>query len=179
MQLRRLRRIKKLLLRDVLEALVHTFVTSRLDYCNSLYLGIPQNQLERLQRIQNCAARLVTDSGAREHITPELQTLHWLPVKQRVIFKVLLIVLKSTHNLTPPYLSQLINVHVPSRRLRSSNQNCFNTPFTRSSFMKNCAFSIAGPTLFNTLPINIRQAESVPIFKRLLKTYLFHNYFFA
>ena len=99
-------------------------------------------------------------------------------MKQRVIFKVLLIVLKSTHNLTPPYLSQLINVHVPSRRLRSSNQNCFNTPFTRSSFMKNCAFSIAGPTLFNTLSINIRQAESVPIFKRLLKTCLFHYNFF-
>lgn len=179
MQLRRLRRIKKLLPRDVLEALVHAFVTSRLDYCNSLYLGIPQNQLERLQRIQNCAARLVTDSGAREHITPVLQTLHWLPVKQRVLFKVLLIVFKSMHNLTPQYLSKLINVHVPSRRLRSSNQNFLTIPFTRSSFIKKCAFSVAGPTLFNTLPINIRQAESVSIFKQLLKTYLFHSYYFA
>jgi hypothetical protein len=177
MQLRRLRRIKKLLPRDVLESLVHAFVTSRLDYCNSLYLGIPQNQLDRLQRIQNSAARLVTDSGAREHITPVLQDLHWLPVKQRVIFKVLLIVFKSIHNLTPQYLSQLISVHVPSRRLRSSNQNFLTIPFTRSSFVKNSVFSVAGPTIFNTLPINIRQAESVPIFKRLLKTYLFHNYF--
>jgi hypothetical protein len=177
MQLRRLRRIKKLLPRDVLESLVHAFVTSRLDYCNSLYLGIPQTQLDRLQRIQNSAARLVTDSGAREHITPVLQDLHWLPVKERVIFKVLLIVFKSVHNLTPQYLSEMITVHIPTRHLRSSNQNFLTVPFTRSSFIKNSAFSVAGPTIFNSLPINIRQAESVPIFKRLLKTHLFHNYF--
>ena len=70
---------------------MHAFVTSRLDFCNSLLYGIPQNVPKRLQSVQNAAARVVTLTGKAEHITPILEGLHWLPVEQHVIFKILLI----------------------------------------------------------------------------------------
>jgi len=75
LQLRRLRRIKEYLPRDALESLVHAFISSRLDYCNALYLGIPKYQLARLQRIQNCAARLLTGDKMHEHVT---SLLNWI-----------------------------------------------------------------------------------------------------
>lgn len=89
---------------------VHALITSRLDYCNSLYFGIDQCSVRRLQLVQNAAARLLTGTRRRDHITPVLSSLHWLPVVFRIQFKMLLLVFKSLHNLAPSYLTDLLTL---------------------------------------------------------------------
>ncbi len=107
---------------------VHAFVTSRLDYCNSLYCGISNCQIARLQLV--AAARLLLKCRKYEHITPVLKSLHWLPVCQRIDFKILLFVYKSLHNLAPVYLSEL-HLYTPSRSLRSRDQALLVVPRVR------------------------------------------------
>jgi len=102
---------------------MHVFVTSRLEFCNSLLCGIPKNVLKRLQSVQNAAARVVTLPCKREHVTPILGKLHWLPVEERVIFKILLLTYKALNNLAPSYIFELVNQYVPSRNLRYYNSN--------------------------------------------------------
>ena len=83
-QLRQLRPLTRCMTSEAINTLTHAFISSRLDYCNVLYCGIVEGLLNRLQSVQNAAARLVTGLGRREHITPVLRMLHWLPVRQRV-----------------------------------------------------------------------------------------------
>ena len=78
-------RIRKYLTQQATEQIVHSFVTCRLDMCNSLYTGLPKNQISRLQRIQNMAARLVTIRKRSDSISPILKSLHWLPVSKRIV----------------------------------------------------------------------------------------------
>ena len=103
-----IRRIKKYLSRDSLLTLVHAFITSRLDYCNALLYGLPKQQIAKLQRVQNAAARLIMDIGKYSHITPALFELHWLPVPARIHFKLLLLAFKAIHGLAPAYISNLL-----------------------------------------------------------------------
>ena len=93
--LRTLAKIKAYLPQSDLERVIHAFITSQLDYCNALYTGIDQLQLCRLQLVQNSAARLLTCT--KKHITPVLASLHWLPIRYRIDFKLLLTVYKSLH----------------------------------------------------------------------------------
>jgi len=108
--LHNIRRVKNCLSTDNLLSLVHTFITSRLDYCNSLLYGIPKEQIARLQNVQNAAARLVMDIGKYSHITPALNDLHWLPIHARIHFKILLLAFKVIHGQAPAYLSSLVSV---------------------------------------------------------------------
>ena len=156
-----------------LEMLIHAFISSRLDYCNSLLIGIDQASLRRLQLVQNAAARLLTSTKKREHITPVLASLHWLPVKFRIDFKVLLFVFKSLHSLSPSYLSELIKPYVPNRALRSADQMLLEPLPTILRSRGDRAFAAAGPELWNSLPLPIRLAQSLGSFKSLLKTHLF------
>jgi hypothetical protein len=89
--LRRLRQIRRRVGEDVAVRLVLALVTSRLDYCNSSLAGLPQSSLDPLQRVQNAAARLIFQLGPRDHVTPSLIQLHWLPVHFRVQFKLCLL----------------------------------------------------------------------------------------
>uniref|UniRef100_A0A8C7YRZ5 Reverse transcriptase domain-containing protein n=1 Tax=Oryzias sinensis TaxID=183150 RepID=A0A8C7YRZ5_9TELE len=156
------------------ETLIHAFITSRLDYCNSILLGIPSRIINKMQYIQNSAARLLTHTRSHEHITPVLQDLHWLPIDQRIKFKVLLITFKALHNLAPPYLTDLLQRHTPSRSLRSSDANLLSLPCrTKRRNWGDRAFSIAAPTLWNTLPQHLRDCTDLPVFKKSLKTHLF------
>ena len=120
--LRNIGKIRKYLDRPTTERLVHAFVSSRLDSCNSLLLGLPSYQIERLQRIQNSAARLVTLTSIKEHITPLLRDLHWLTIQNRITFKILLITSKALNGLAPSYISDLIQLCKNKRNLRSNNQ---------------------------------------------------------
>ena len=121
--LHNIRRIRRYLSRDATETLIHAFITSRLDYCNSLFYGIPLYQQKKLQRVQNAAARLIFHESKHCHVTPLLYSLHWLPVKQRIHFKLLLITFKAIHGLAPKYISDLITINKGTRyKLRSNDQ---------------------------------------------------------
>ena len=175
--LRCLSRIKSYLTPDCLETLVHAFITSKLDYCNALYLGVPNCIIEKLQSVQNAAARLITGTRSRDHITPVLYNLHWLPVNQRIKYKVLLMIFKCRNDMSPSYISEIFVPYQPARNLRSSDADLLVVPFTRSSYIRERAVSHAGPRLWNALPLDIRQSASVDIFKKKLKTFLFNEHF--
>ena len=171
--LRSIAKLKSFLLPKDLETLVHAFISSRLDYCNSLYSGITQSALSRLQLIQNAAARLITGTRKIDHISPVLATLHWLPVKYRIQFKILLFVFKALHGLAPDYITELLTPYSTSRLLRSTDKSLLFIPPTKLKTRGDRAFSAIGPKLWNSLPQTIRSSPSIDIFKTQLKTYLF------
>ena len=173
-QLRLLAKVKPYLPPKQLEIAIHSFISSRLDYCNSLYTGIDQYSIKRLQLVQNAAARMLTGTKKFTHITPVLATLHWLPVKHRIVFKVLLFVFKSLNGLAPSYLSELLEPYVPPRALRSANKNLLVELVGVNKTTRGArAFAAAAPILWNNLPFPIRSAKSINVFKTLLKTHLF------
>uniref|UniRef100_A0A8C6LN66 Reverse transcriptase domain-containing protein n=1 Tax=Nothobranchius furzeri TaxID=105023 RepID=A0A8C6LN66_NOTFU len=106
--LRNIAKIRSILSRSDAEKLVYAFITSRLDYCNSLLSGSPQNVVKSLQLVQNAAARVLMRIKKRDHISPVLASLHWLPVKFRIDFKILLLTYKALNNQAPSYISDLI-----------------------------------------------------------------------
>ena len=162
------------------ETLVHAFVSSRLDSCNSLLYGLPQTELDRLQRVQNAAARLITRVKGRVHMTPVLRQLHWLPIRKRIQFKILLLTFKAINGLAPNYITDMLTIYSPVRNLRSSTAN---SPLLKPPSIRaiktvsygNRAFSSAAPKLWNQLPSDIRAAKSVDHFKSMLKTHLFNQ----
>ena len=165
-QLRNVSRICKCLSRDATEQIIHSFITSRLDNNNALLYGLPANELYRLQKIQNTntAARILTFSRKSCHITPILKELHWLPVNQRIVFKLLMIVYKCINNIAPSYLSELLSQYSPTRTLRSGNKQLLQEAKSNRSWGDR-SFAIAAPRLWNELPFNIGTAKSITVFK--------------
>ena len=175
--LRNLQHIKDCIPCESLEINVHAFITSRLDYCNSLLTGIPKYLVNKLQLVQNAAARLITGVCKLEHITPVLYQLHWLPVEYRINFKILVMTYKILHGYAPKYLCDLIEVRQSSRTLRSSNKILLHIPRTKLSSAGDRALACAAPRLWNQLPTNNMQSNSLNSFKTNLKTHLFSTYF--
>ena len=126
--LRTISRIKKYLSTQTTEILIQAFmfVTSILGHCNSLLYNVPKNVIKKLQSVQNTAARLIRRSRKCDHITPILLDLHWLPVSERIKFKILLLTFKALHQQSPTYIQDLITRYLPSRSLRSSSTLSLN-----------------------------------------------------
>ena len=117
--LRGIGRIRNLLTFDATAQLIHALITSRLDFCNSILYNLPNKQIERLQRIQNQAARMLKRIPRRNHITPVLRELHWLRIHDRIILKILLLTHKAVSNTAPEYLCDLIRLNVKSTTIRT------------------------------------------------------------
>ena len=129
--------------------------------------------LSKLQRVQNTAARLITRKRKYDHITPELMALHWLPIKYRCRYKLLLYTFKVLTERAPVYLQELLTIHVPTRSLRSENSMLLSKPRVCTKTFGEKQFDRAASTLWNNLPSSIRHEQSMGIFKKQLKTYLF------
>ena len=156
--IRRIAKIRKYLSEDSTAAL-HAFITCRLDNGNTLLYGLPKYLIQRLQAVQNCAARLVSCKPRYARATPILRELHWLPVESRIIFKVLLLVYKSFNNLAPAYINSLLKNYKPSRNLKQVYQGLLTVPRSNQRTYGDRAFSVAPPKLWNALPLDIRNRQ--------------------
>ena len=170
--LRNIGKARRVLTEDATKTVMQSLVMSRLDYCNALLIGIQQDLIAKLQRLQNSAARIVSRTRKYEHITPVLIKLHWLPIKFRIQFKVLLLVYKALNGLAPKYIKELLVPYKPRRHLRSEAKGLLDEPRTRLKFGDR-AFSISAPRLWNALPQHLKDSTSCQAFKKCLKTHLF------
>jgi hypothetical protein len=110
-QIRNVGQIKKYLSVESSEILIHAFITNKLDYCNSLFYCLPGYLIQRLQYVQNSVARPLTGSRKYDHITPILKYLHWLPVRQRIVFKILTLTFKLHDVNSPEYLKDMLQLY--------------------------------------------------------------------
>ena len=170
-------KIRRFLNLDTAKVIVHALVISRLDYANALLFGLPDKLLRKLQLVQNAAARVVFRSRRYDRIKPLLKQLHWLPIKERIEFKVLVLVFKAQNDLSPLYLKELLTPYMPSRQLRSATSSQLVQPTYNLKGYGYRAFSVAGPRLWNILPYTIRTSDSLVSFKKCLKTYYFKKAF--
>ena len=175
--LRNIAKLRSVVSHAELEMIIHAFVSSRLDYCNSLFTCLDASTLGRLQMVQHAAARLLTRSKKSCHITPILASLHWLPIKFRIQFKVLVITYRALHGQAPAYICDLLRPYSPSRSLRSSDQGLLVVPRARLKTKGDRAFQTVAPKLWNALPLDLRSAVSVEAFKKQLKTVLYRQAF--
>jgi len=179
--IRNLWRIRRFITQEACHHAVRALVLSRIDYANSLFYGARKIDLMRLQRLQNKAARLVFACGRDQSSSQLLCDLHWLPVMERIKYKILLYIYKSLHDIAPSYLINILKLYNTSdgdnectrRRLRSSSDTTRLVVPRSKRKAGEKSFHVVGPNLWNSLPISVREVESVPVFKRHLKTYLF------
>ena len=174
--LRNIKSISKYLTTSQCETLVHAFVTSKIDNCNSILININKKEINRIQKLQNSCARLITKANHRQHMTPILASLHWLPVQYRIQFKPLLFAFKCIHNLAPSYLSSALTL-MNSRNTRQAKYFTLIVPRFKQVHFGDCTFSRAASTLFNSLPSHIRLICDIRAFKSQVKTHLFAKAF--
>ena len=179
--LRNIGKIRKFLNTDTTKSAIvasshwwHHALTIVMDFSTH---GITDELLCRLQKVQNNAARVVSGSKKYDHITPVLKDFHWLPIRKRIDFKILLLTFKCMQGCAPLYLRELLVKQANTRTLRSNTKNLLQIPLTNLKRFGDRAFCAYAPRLWNELPDNIKAAESVQNFKKQLKTLLFRKEF--
>lgn len=173
-----LRKIKLLFSQKHRQRLVQSLVLSRLDFNNSVYilLACPYSGLTKIQLVQNEATRLVTGLSRRDHISPTLQSLHWLPISARVDLKALCMICRAYYNLGPQYLTAMIKHYSPARTLRSNSALLVLQPTSKLQTKGGRSLKVRGAELWNNLPPFLGSMLSILAFWKALKTLLFsHN----
>lgn len=171
-QIRLFRTIRPYLNVNTAICLANALVSSRLDFCNILYHGLPQYKIDKLQMVQNALVRAIfPEVKFRDHITPVLNKLHWLPIFKRINFKLNVTTYKTLKNHQPKYLHELLKP-LPHSNRRSSSRNLLMQPFVKLETGRR-AFEFAAPKQWNYLPQEIRDTNTVHSFRRLLKAFLF------
>ena len=176
--LKRIQRIRKCLTKDTANQLILSLVVTHLDYANAILYGTSESNLRRMQRIQNIAAKVVCDRmGYMESARACLRELHWLPIRARIEFKILVLVYTSLKGLAPLYLTEILKLkQINAINLRSNSDNLLCVPLIRKQTFAARSLSHAGPTLWNNLSRDIRYSMDIDDFKKQLKTYLFRKY---
>jgi len=155
--------------------LIQAFISSRLDYCNSLLYGVSDNLIRRVQSVQNAAALLLTGAGRHDHISPVLRQVQWLPVQRRVDYRLVCFVFSSLSGHASPYLADDIHLvsEGPRRRLHSFTNRLYAVPRTHNTFGDR-SFAVAGPRVWNSLPAHLCDGDiTYNSFRRELKTFFF------
>ena len=142
----------------------------RIDYCNSLFFNMPKDNIYKLQKVQNAAARIVTRKRKRDSISEIMAKLHWLNVETRIVFKIILLVFKAIHGLC----SENLKVSYKQHNCRPDDFLLLETKRVKTKYGTR-TFDYAGPRLWNALPLNIRTLESID-FKTKVKTILFTDF---
>ena len=176
-QIRCIARVRRYIDERMCNMLVCSLVFPHLDYCNSLLYGVPQCILDRFQRIQNAAARLVLGKARSRylHARPLCKKLHWLPIRERIEYKIATMVFKCLNNLAPSYLSDLLIPYQPGRNLRSSNRLLLEQINPELIRYGGRCFAKAAPVVWNNLSFQLRSASTITEFQSSLKTYLFRK----
>ena len=170
-QLREFRHIRSFIPKSATIIFANAFIHSRIDYCNSLFYGLPKYSINRLQKIQNSVARIVTRTSHSSRITPFLKSLHWLPVQYRINFKLCCITHRALSLKEPHYLNSLVINRLNSHFLRSSSFNPLTLPFFNKKSNGFRAFAHAAPFLWNHLPNTVRSAPTYLSFRKSFKTF--------
>ena len=175
-EIRKIASVRNYLTLPAVSQLASTLVLSRIDYCNSLFVGLPDTELSRLQIVQNNAARMIFRRSKRHNVSPLLQQLHWLPVKYRVKYKIATLAFQKFQNTLPACLSDLLCVEKKKTNVvtRISLEKRLK-PLTeyRTKTHGERLFAYQAPQIWNSLPATLRESESMPVFKARLKTHLF------
>ena len=160
--------------------LIHAFVTSMMDYCNSPMLGLPTRKIRKMQIIHNSAARLATKTKKYDHITPILQGLHWLPVRQCVNLRLICTTYTIIYGAVPTYFNDLQSIYTPSRNLHihSTGEVRLNQPIPYNKFYGERDFSICAASL-EQLTSGITFDSFLLTLKVKSKTHLFNEYYFT
>jgi len=175
--LRQIRAVRKSLTTESVKTLIHAVIASQLDNCNSVFYQLSAAKLQALQSVLNSGARLIMRKRKNDHSTSLLlDDLHWLPIRQRILYKLYTIVYKCIHGAAPSYLTNLcvpVATNTSRRYLRSATHGDLLVPMTRT--MTYGSFAVSGPTVWNTLPSTLRVlATTLGQFRSRLKTILFH-----
>ena len=176
LELRRISTIRKFLSRGAVQTLVCATVISRLDYCNGTFIDITSKELNRLERVQNAAARLILKKRKRDHITPLLRELHWLPVKARCEYKIAVLAYRYFDGTLAPSLATTLSQPTRNRVTRSTYNRILFQPKFKLKSAGARAFSVSAPKVWNSLPISLRESTSIDSFKSKLKSHLFRKY---
>lgn len=172
-----LRKLRPFLSKSNCLKIANALIFSHMDYANSLLINLPVSTLKPFQRIQNMTAKLILNRSKFSSTTEALRELHILPVHVRAEFKLLVIVYKCVNGLAPSYLSDLLEAQAPKKATRSATQQLLRVPFTKHKTFADRSFSVAGPKLWNQIPPNVRNSETLDQFKKTLKTFLFSRTF--
>ena len=170
--IRDLRRIRRHIPLSTAKTISNALISSRLDYCNSLLNNIAKQDVSKLQRVQNCLARVVLRAPRFSPSLPLLKQLHWLPVNYRIKFKLSTLTYRAIAIHQPPYLASLLHFSNIPRQLRSSTSQQLSIPRTKLNLGKR-AFSVAAPIVWNELSTTLKSCESLACFRKHLKNYLF------
>ena len=176
-KLRKSRSFRKYLSQDATKTLVHAVIISHIDYANSLLFGISQHLIDKLQRIQNAAARLILGYRKHDSISPGLMKLHWLPVQYRIRFKIATITFKVLSTNEPVYLRNLLEIQQKTRTRRSGQGLTLRVPRSKLKSAGDRSFRICAPMIWNSLPATVKNARTLPEFKKNLKTFYFRSAF--
>ena len=174
----KIRSIRDYLTQDACVILLLGLVISHLDYGNALLINCTDTVLKPYKRIQNSAAKLALKWKKCNSATEALRTLHWLPIRARIEFKVLVMMHNCTYGKAPLYLRDLVAHRKVSRSLRNNTQADldYNVPYNVCKTFGDRSFSYAGPVLWNSLPYSVKSKDNIEIFKKDIKTFLFKKY---
>ena len=175
--LRRIGSLRPFLTVEAAAELARSRILSRIDYCSSLLAGITSEQIAGLQKVQNHRARLTFRKKRHDHVTPLLKKLHWLPVSERIVFKLATLSFCYFDGTLPPYHSCCLCSYSYSRSLRSSSQKILTVPRVNLKSALARSFRYQAPLVWNSGPLKIHFCSSSSFFKSRLKTHLFLSAF--